>query len=186
MLVLELARLLRRGSAGLDCLLQARSHIWEGPAAELTTASAAHLPAQFLDTSAAKATSLFLLQVDQPLCAECSTRVREQIEARLAEVRADCAAYEAALARLASQDLQPLSEEVTDLVFSGVPGWQPSDKRLCDTAGPLQSLGNSVCQMRSGGHSKRDLHAALAYAPGAACQASAPCPNGSMLQLSPF
>ena len=94
-------------------MLQARSHSLEGSAAELSEdkCSTKHIVWTHLQLII----SMFLLQVDQPLCAECATRVREQIEARLAEVRADCAAYEAALARLATQDLQPLSEEVTDL-----------------------------------------------------------------------
>ena len=111
--MLELARLLRAGSAGCcrPVLTSGRDQLQSD-----SKTSAAHFPAQILDASAASIVSLFLLQVDQPLCAECATRVREQIEARLAEVRADCAAYEAALARLAAQDLQPLSEEVTDLV----------------------------------------------------------------------
>ena len=116
MLVLELVRLMKAGSAGLCCLLQVRSHIWRDQLQSDLKTSAAHIPAHCLDTSAANIMSLFLSQVDQPLCAECATRVREQIEARLAEVRADCAAYEAALARLAAQDLQPLSEEVTNLI----------------------------------------------------------------------
>lgn len=52
------------------------------------------------------------LQLDQPLCMECGTRVKEEVEASIAEVEAECSAYEAAIAKLEGDKLQPLSEEV--------------------------------------------------------------------------
>lgn len=53
-----------------------------------------------------------LCQVDQPLCCECATRVRDEIEAATAEEEAECAAYEAALQRLQQENTQPLSDQV--------------------------------------------------------------------------
>lgn len=55
----------------------------------------------------------FVVQIDQPLCIECANRVHEEAEGRIREVQEEITAYEAALARLASQDVQPLSEQVS-------------------------------------------------------------------------
>lgn len=53
-----------------------------------------------------------VLQVDQPLCLECATRVREEMDAAVTEMEAECEAYEAALQNLAQEDARPMSEEV--------------------------------------------------------------------------
>jgi hypothetical protein len=52
-------------------------------------------------------------QVDQPLCLECATRVREEMDAAVTEMEAECEAFEAALQNLALEDAKPLSEEVS-------------------------------------------------------------------------
>ena len=51
-------------------------------------------------------------QVDQPLCVECATRMREEMEAQTVEIEAECEAYEQALRRLQQENAQPLPEEV--------------------------------------------------------------------------
>ena len=51
-------------------------------------------------------------QVDHPLCLECATRVREEVDELVAEVDEECAAYEAAIAQLEREDLQLLPEAV--------------------------------------------------------------------------
>ncbi len=53
-----------------------------------------------------------ITQVDQPLCLECATRVREEMDAAVTEMEAECEAYEAALQNLAQEDATPMSEEV--------------------------------------------------------------------------
>ena len=55
---------------------------------------------------------LLLPQVDQPMCHECALRVEDEIEASIKEAKQECAAYEAAIAHLAEEDLQPLTDEV--------------------------------------------------------------------------
>ena len=55
-----------------------------------------------------------ITQVDQPLCLECATRVREEMDAAVVEMEAECEAYEAALQNLAQEDARPMSEEVRD------------------------------------------------------------------------
>ncbi|KAK9810947.1 hypothetical protein WJX73_000341 [Symbiochloris irregularis] len=50
-------------------------------------------------------------KLDQPLCQECTKRVKEEIEASVAEVEAECAAYEAAISKLEADQTQALSEE---------------------------------------------------------------------------
>lgn len=50
--------------------------------------------------------------MDQPLCIECATRVREEMESAVAELEAECEAYEVALHQLRQEDVTPLSEEV--------------------------------------------------------------------------
>jgi hypothetical protein len=59
-------------------------------------------------------------QVDQPLCLDCAARVREEAEAAAGEAEAACAAYEAALERLAQEDAQPLSDEARPLLRLGL------------------------------------------------------------------
>lgn len=53
-----------------------------------------------------------MLQVDQPLCPDCALRVKEEVEASLVELDAECAAYTAALERLAKQDRLPVPQKV--------------------------------------------------------------------------
>lgn len=55
---------------------------------------------------------MWIYQVDQPLCIECATRVREEMESAVAELEAECEAYEVALHQLRQEDVTPLSEEV--------------------------------------------------------------------------
>jgi len=57
-------------------------------------------------------TRVAVAQVDQPLCIDCASRVREEMEAMTVEIEAECEAYEQALQRLELGNAQPLSEEV--------------------------------------------------------------------------
>lgn len=52
------------------------------------------------------------VQVDQPLCHDCAHRVQDEVEVSIKEVQQECAAYEAAIKRLAEEDLQPLTHQV--------------------------------------------------------------------------
>ena len=52
------------------------------------------------------------LQLDQPLCLECAGRVKEEVEATVAEVESECSAYEAAIAKLEAEQPEPLTQEV--------------------------------------------------------------------------
>ena len=47
------------------------------------------------------------------MCNECALRVEDEVEASIKEVKQECAAYEAAIARLAEENLEPLTDEVT-------------------------------------------------------------------------
>ena len=57
-------------------------------------------------------TSLACMQVDQPLCYDCIHRVQDEVEVSIREAQHECAAYEAALARLREDDTQPYTDEV--------------------------------------------------------------------------
>lgn len=52
------------------------------------------------------------MQVDQPLCYDCIHRVQDEVEVSIREAQQECAAYEAALARLRADDTQPYTDEV--------------------------------------------------------------------------
>lgn len=52
------------------------------------------------------------MQVDQPLCYDCIHRVQDEVEVSIREAQQECAAYEAALARLREDDTQPYTDEV--------------------------------------------------------------------------
>lgn len=54
----------------------------------------------------------WVVQVDQPMCYECALRVNDEVEASLEEAKQECEAYQAAISRLAEEDLQPLTDEV--------------------------------------------------------------------------
>lgn len=56
--------------------------------------------------------SLVCMQVDQPLCYDCIHRVQDEVEVSIREAQQECAAYEAALARLRGDDTQPYTDEV--------------------------------------------------------------------------
>ncbi|PRW18412.1 beclin 1 [Chlorella sorokiniana] len=49
-------------------------------------------------------------KVELPLCAECAAEVHKELEGQLAELQQEVAAYEAALARLEAEGLQPLDD----------------------------------------------------------------------------
>lgn len=51
----------------------------------------------FLTLCRSLTTEFFWKQVDQPLCLECTSKVREEIAATIAEVEAECVAYQAGL-----------------------------------------------------------------------------------------
>lgn len=53
-----------------------------------------------------------LVQVDQPLCIECSRDVVKQVDESIREAEDDIAAYQAALDSLQQENLQPMSSEV--------------------------------------------------------------------------
>lgn len=59
-------------------------------------------------------------QVDQPLCYECARRVDDELKANIEEAKRECEAYEAAIARLAEEDLQPLTDEVLVSYGNGI------------------------------------------------------------------
>ena len=52
------------------------------------------------------------VQVDQPLCIECSRDVVKQVDESIREAEDDIAAYQAALDSLQQENLQPMSSEV--------------------------------------------------------------------------
>ncbi len=52
------------------------------------------------------------MQVNQPLCIECSRDLVRQVDASIKEAEEDVAAYQAALDSLRQEDLQPMSPEV--------------------------------------------------------------------------
>ena len=56
--------------------------------------------------------SLVFLQVDHPLCLECTAKVREEVAATLAEVEAECAAYQTGLDQLEKEASKQPSSEV--------------------------------------------------------------------------
>ena len=63
------------------------------------------------------------MQVDQPLCYDCIRRVELEVEDSIRDAKQECAAYEAALARLRKNDTQPYSDKVccactTDAAFA--------------------------------------------------------------------
>ncbi|CAL8467088.1 g6624 [Coccomyxa elongata] len=79
-------------------------------------ASSHGVPMQALDDHFAQLARTFEIAsgetaVDQPLCLECATRVREEMDAAVTEMEAECEAYEAALQNLAKEDATPMSEE---------------------------------------------------------------------------
>lgn len=47
------------------------------------------------------------------MCHECALRVEDEIEASIKDAKQECAAYEAAIARLAEENLQPMTDEVS-------------------------------------------------------------------------
>ncbi len=47
------------------------------------------------------------------MCHDCAHRVQDEVEVSIKEAQQECAAYEAAIKRLAEEDLQPLTEQVT-------------------------------------------------------------------------
>ena len=57
--------------------------------------------------------TLWWLQVDQPMCHDCAHRVQDEVEVSIKEAQRECAAYEVAIKRLAEEDLQPLTHQVT-------------------------------------------------------------------------
>ncbi|KAK9824013.1 hypothetical protein WJX72_006970 [[Myrmecia] bisecta] len=79
-------------------------------------ASSHGIPMQALDDRFAQLAKTFEIasgecKVDQPLCLDCSTRVREEVDAAVAEAEADIAAYESALDRLTHEEEQPMSRQ---------------------------------------------------------------------------
>lgn len=54
-------------------------------------------------------------QVDHPLCLECTAKVREEVAAILAEVEAECAAYQAGLDQLEKEASKQPSSEVGEI-----------------------------------------------------------------------
>ncbi len=53
------------------------------------------------------------LQVDHPLCLDCTAKVREEVAATLAEVEAECAAYQAGIDQLKKEASQQPTSEVS-------------------------------------------------------------------------
>jgi beclin 1 len=51
------------------------------------------------------------MQVDQPMCVECTRALCEELDQETAEAERETAAYEACLARLAGEPEEALSEE---------------------------------------------------------------------------
>ncbi len=47
------------------------------------------------------------------MCHDCAHRVQDEVEVSIKEAQQECAAYEAAIKRLAEEDLQPLTDQVT-------------------------------------------------------------------------
>lgn len=47
------------------------------------------------------------------MCHDCAHRVQDEVEVSIKEAQQECAAYEAAIKRLAEEDLQPLTHQVT-------------------------------------------------------------------------
>lgn len=51
--------------------------------------------------------------MDHPLCLECATRVKEEIENMVEEVEEECRAYDEAIARLEQENLEIMPQEVS-------------------------------------------------------------------------
>ena len=46
------------------------------------------------------------------MCHDCALRVEDEVEASIKEAKQECAGYEAAIARLAQENLEPLTDQV--------------------------------------------------------------------------
>lgn len=78
------------------------------------------------------------MQVDQPLCYDCIHRVQDEVEVSIREAQQECAAYEAALARLREDDTQPYTDEVcsacppaSPAMFACMVAWQLHVLPMC-------------------------------------------------------
>lgn len=79
-------------------------------------ASANGIPLQPLDSKFYQMAKVFEIasgatKVDQPMCHDCAHRVQDEVEVSIKEAQQECAAYEAAIKRLAEEDLQPLTDQ---------------------------------------------------------------------------
>lgn len=90
--------------------------------------SNAHIKRVWKETSA----RLACMQVDQPLCYDCIHRVQDEVEVSIREAQQECAAYEAALARLREDDTQPYTDEVCSASILHLPS--------CSTPGLVWKL----------------------------------------------
>lgn len=60
---------------------------------------------------------LACLQVDQPLCLECTNAVKKEIENNILDAEAECKAYEEALEEISKQSSRAMPDEVWFLNF---------------------------------------------------------------------
>ena len=63
------------------------------------------------------------------MCIECALRSEDEIEASIKEAKQECAAYEAAIARLAEEDLKPMTAEVSCCCLPAI--WAEASRPCC-------------------------------------------------------
>ena len=99
----------------LDDTFQQLARVFEIASGETQVSAKGRSPTPYhslLLAPCARLHAFLPLQVDQPLCTDCAAKIKEEVEASLAEAEAECAAYQAALDELAQQNDRPMPQAV--------------------------------------------------------------------------